>query len=76
MTKPQSFHEQRVVASETKYQVSDASQKGPQAGSGTLAAGRVVWVQGSADGRAQQPSVDAYAEGIGVVSLDVNCLHA
>jgi hypothetical protein len=76
MIKPQELRVQRVVASQTEYQVTDTSKKGPQPGSGILAAGRVVWIQATSGREPQQGFVRAYAEGIGVVSLDTACLHA
>ena len=76
MTKPQELRVQRVLASQTEYQVTDTSRKGPQTGSGILAAGRVVWIQEAFGPESQQGSVPAYAEGIGVVSLDTRCLRA
>lgn len=70
MTKPQEFREQRILSADTDYQVSGA-HKGPYSGSGVLTTGRVVWVQKA---EAAAETVAAYAEGVGVVSIDVACL--
>ena len=75
-TKPQELSVQRVVASQTEYRVADPSKKGFQPGSGMLAPGRVVWIQKTSGPESQDSSVAAYAEGIGVVSLNTDCLHA
>ncbi len=68
MTKPQEYREQRIIRCETHYQVQEGFPEGPQAGSGVLTAGRVVWVR-NAHG-AETAATMAFAEGIGVVSVD------
>lgn len=78
MTKPQEFREQRVIRTDTQYQVNTGAQKGPYSGSGILTTGRVVWVQPPESARSSDagPShtVAAYAEGVGIVSLNPECL--
>lgn len=61
MTKPQEYREQRTIRCETRYQVQDGYPKGPQAGSGVLTIGRVVWVRN--DPEPASISATAFAEG-------------
>ena len=68
MTKPQEYREQRIIRCETHYQVQEAFPKGPQAGSGVLTTGRVVWVRD--DAGTGNAAMTAFAEGIGVVFVD------
>lgn len=72
MTKPQEFREQRVVRTDTRYQVREGAQKGTYSGSGVLTTGRVVWVEQAP--AASTNTVAAYAEGVGIVSLNPECL--
>lgn len=68
MTKPKEFRKQQVVHKDTHYEVQEGFPKGPFAGAGVLTIGRVVWVReqnGDHNGYA-----DAFADGIGVVSID------
>ncbi|MGI4830577.1 MAG: hypothetical protein ACRYFU_20620 [Janthinobacterium lividum] len=75
MTKPQEYRQQRIVSHETQYRADEHLPHGPQAASGVLATGRVVWVR---DGAKLPPEsvVSAYAEGIGIVALDSQSLMA
>lgn len=72
MTKPQEFREQRVICCETHYEVADGFPKGPQSGTGILTTGRVVWLRNDRD--ASEPVTVAFAEGIGVVTVDPQSL--
>lgn len=73
MTKPQEFSELQIVRHETPYQVDERFTKGPQAGTGMLGTGRVVWTeQAAAD---QHAIVHAFAEGIGVVAVQAESLR-
>ncbi len=75
MTKPQDYREERVVMRETHYQVNEGAPKGTHAVTGSLATGRVVWVQDHSevpDGL----TISAYAEGIGIVALSAHCFQA
>ena len=76
MTKPQEYREQRIVAHDTHYRVDENTRKGPQAASGILSTGRVVWVRQASERVEQDPAVSAYAEGIGVVALDPQSLSS
>ena len=73
MMKPQDFHEQRVVRTDTKYQVSEGMSKGPYSGSGILTTGRVVWLRNGEPAQTGS-TVAAYAEGVGIVALNPECL--
>lgn len=75
MTKPQTFREQRTILQETHYQVQEQFGKGPQAGSGVLTTGRVVWVEEGRRDQGVQGTVNAFAEGIGVVAVDKHCFQ-
>ncbi len=74
MTKPQEYREQRTIQRETHYKVRDERTKGPQAGAGVLTTGRVVWVAPQRE--AQDATVEAFAEGIGVVSVAAESIGA
>ena len=70
MTKPEAYREQRIIRVETHYQVQEGFPKGPQSGVGVLTPGRVVWVQN----QSESVATTAFAEGIGVVSVDPHSL--
>ena len=72
MTKPHEYREQRVIRCDTRYQVQEGFPKGPQSGSGMLTTGRVVWVRN--DPEAGSAETTAFADGIGVVSVDPRSL--
>ena len=76
MGKPQDYREQRIVSRDTNYKVQDGAQKGSHASSGTLATGRVVWIRKKSPPLDEHPSVSAYAEGIGLISVAPECLYA
>ena len=73
--KPQDFRKERVVACDVRYQVSENGRRETHAASGTISAGRVVWVQEEQAQKDASPVVAAYAEGIGIVSLDPQCFN-
>ena len=74
MTKPAEYGEQRIIRNDTTYQVNEQHGKGPQAGSGVLTTGRVVWIENARDLQQNQPTIQAFAEGIGVVSVNTRSL--
>lgn len=76
MTKPMEYREQRTILHDTHYKVDDHFTKGPQAGSGTLTIGRVVWLQNANIRSAEDSTVTAFAEGIGVVSVEARSLQS
>lgn len=76
MTKPAEYREQRTIRHETHYKVNDHFSKGPQAGSGVLGTGRVVWIAEPGTQSTENSEVTAFAEGIGVVSLEARSLQS
>ncbi len=74
MTKPMEYREQRTILHDTHYHVDDHLTKGPQAGSGVLTTGRVVWIENEKTLPAEASTVTAFAEGIGVVSVEARSL--
>ena len=75
MTKPQEFNDQQIIHHDSPYQVNEGFAKGPQAGQGVLSAGRVVWTDAQAKFAANDATVNAFAEGIGVVSVEAESLR-
>lgn len=73
MTKPEAYQEQRIIRVETHYQVQEGFPKGPKSRVGVLTPGRVVWVQKRPTNAGSVPTM-AFAEGIGVVSVDPQSL--
>ena len=69
MTKPQEFQQQTTIQQETPYQIDPRYPKGPQASSGVLGAGRVVWTSKD-EAASEQGEATAFADGIGVVSVE------
>ncbi len=75
MTKPQEFQEQTTIQHETSYQLDPHYPKGPQASTGVLGAGRVVWTQTPGEDAAEHGKATAFADGIGVVSVEPTSLR-
>lgn len=75
MTKPQEFKEQRIIRSETPYQVDEQFAKGPYAGTGVLTVGRVVWTRNGLSIPESDAKISAFAEGVGVVSVEARSLR-
>ena len=75
MTKPQEFQDQTTIQHETRYQVDEHYPKGPQAGTGVLGAGRVVWTQGQTNRASDEAQAKAFADGIGVISVEAASLR-
>ena len=75
MTKPQEFQDQTTIQHETAYQVDEQYPKGPQAGTGVLGAGRVVWTPRQGAMSADQAQAKAFADGIGVISIEAASLR-
>ena len=71
MPKPQEYQEQRIIRCDTRYQVQEGFSKGPQSGSGMLTTGRVVWVRNDLE---TGNGTTAFADGIGIVSVDPKSL--
>lgn len=76
MTKPQEFNDQQVIRHDSPYQVDARFAKGPQAGTGVLSVGRVVWTEADARFAEDDAPVSAFAEGIGVVSVEAESLRS
>jgi hypothetical protein len=72
--KPQEYRNTCVITEQTPYQIADGSSKGIQPGHGVLNPGRVVWLEKDLDEKLSEPSVSAYAEGIGVIAIDPHLL--
>jgi hypothetical protein len=68
--KPQDHRQTCIVTHETSYEVVAGSVKGTHASSGTLYRGRVVWTQKAPSAYTDGEKVSAYAEGVGIVTLD------
>ena len=76
MTKPQEFDDQQIIRHDSPYQVDARFAKGPQAGTGVLSVGRVVWTESEARFAEDDAPVNAFAEGIGVVSVQAESLRS
>ena len=76
MTKPQEYREQRIVSQDTQYRADTHFAHGPQASSGVLSTGRVVWIKAAEETSTDGSKVPAYAEGIGIVALEAQALGA
>ena len=68
--KPQDHRETCIVTHEISYEVAPGDVKGTHASSGTLYRGRVVWTQKAPNAYVDGEKVSAYAEGVGIVTLD------
>jgi hypothetical protein len=68
--KPQDHRETCIITKETSYEVAPGNVKGTHASSGILYRGRVVWTQKAPSAYADGEKVSAYAEGVGIVTLD------
>lgn len=75
MTKPQEYQEQTTIQHETSYQIDPHYPKGPQAGSGVLGTGRVVWTQARGEDTIDNTNATVFADGIGVVSVEAASLR-
>ena len=73
MSKPEDYKETCVILRNIPYQCEDELFKGMPMAGGVLGKGRIVWVQSFLETKkhsASAYSVSAYAEGIGIVSVD------
>lgn len=73
-TRPVEYQNPYIIRSEVAYEVQEPSKKGTQAGIGNLNIGRVVWVSKSLGNDSAAETVSAYAEGIGVISVNPQLL--
>ena len=65
-----------IISRETPYQVHENHQDAGLGDSGVFQAGRVVWVDGNPDHTPPGGRLAAYADGLGVISLDPSYLRA
>jgi hypothetical protein len=73
LNKPEDYKETCVISRNIPYQFEDELFKGKSMAGGVLGKGRIVWVQSSLETKKPSASahpVSAYAEGIGIVSVD------
>ncbi|MDP9051148.1 MAG: hypothetical protein M3O31_10600 [Acidobacteriota bacterium] len=75
MTKPQDFKEESVIHRDTPYKADDRFPKGPQCESGVLTVGRVVWTEEAIETSESDQTIMAFAEGVGVVSVETRNLR-
>ena len=76
LMKPQEYREIYTVMGNTPYQVEEDSIKGLSSDGGVLSKGRVVWVKKQVGKQSQQSLISAYAEEVGLISLDPRFLIA
>lgn len=68
--KPSQYRETYTLARNAPYQIDDEAYKGTPWNGGVLNIGRVVFLNKQAAEKKPIGSVSAYADGIGVISLD------
>ena len=68
--KPNEYREVFILARNAPYQIDDGAPKGTPGNGGVLQSGRVIYLGQQAGEKKPTGSVSAYAEGIGVISLD------
>jgi hypothetical protein len=66
MDKPQNYKETCKVVRNLPYQ----AEEGSYAGGGVINRGRIVWIQQRLGEKASEPLIRAFADGIGLISLD------
>lgn len=74
--KPAEYRHSCTVSKQIPYHVVDTSTKGTQPGVGVLAAGRVVWLNQELTSASGTASVQAFVDGVGVISVDPSSLSA
>ena len=74
--KPNEYRECYTVTHEIPYQIEEGQLKGAHPGTGILQIGRVVWIREHPEQKSSQQRTWAYAEGVGVVSLESSSLAA
>jgi hypothetical protein len=76
LMKPREYREIYTVMGNTPYQVEEDSLKGLSSDGGVLRKGRIVWVEKRLGKQSPQTLISAYAEEIGLISLDPRFLIA
>ncbi len=71
--KPADYRQGCVVQQDTPYKV-EKSDQSTHSSEGVLRIGRVVWIQRKPEEPMDQATITAYAEGVGLVSLDPKLL--
>lgn len=72
--RPENYRQACTVLSDIHYEVQPGAPKGTHASSGILHKGRVVWIQKKPEESKAESVVSAYAEGVGIISLDPRLL--
>ena len=73
--KPSEYRECYVLTKDTPYSVEENQHKGTHSSTGLLKIGRVVWIKERLEERASDQCTLAYAEGVGLVTLDPSSLR-
>lgn len=73
--KPIEYCESCIVTEDTPYQVEGSDLKGTHSGTGILHLGRVVWIRKSLAEQGPEQRTTAYAEGVGLVSVESRFLR-
>lgn len=73
--KPNEYRGCYVVTQATPYNVEEGRLKGTHSGTGILEIGRVVWIREHAEEKVSEQQTYAYAEGVGLVSLESSSLR-
>ena len=76
MTKPDNFRHPYTTASILPYEVVEGTAKGSQNSKGSLGLGRVIWLRTTLEEVTSDHMVTAYAEGIGIITVDSRMLRA
>jgi hypothetical protein len=74
MARPNGYRETYVLNVDTAYRIADMSEQSSPPGSGSLHRGRVVWLENDPHRELRGTGLNAYAEGIGMVLLNADCL--
>ncbi len=75
MLKPSEYRDQYVVTKDMPYWKKDVTQRGPQATSGLLETGRVVYLSPEARKSEEDREIAAYADGIGLLLLNARWIN-
>ena len=73
--KPKGYRHAVTVNGETPYRVAAGVPQGVQAAQGVLQAGQVIYLKEKIDKGAAKTIAPAYAEDIGLISVDSEMLH-
>lgn len=75
MLKPHEYRDEYVVMKDIPYWKKDGGRTGPQASSGLLHTGRVVYLSPEARRSEVDREIAAYADGIGVLLLNARWIQ-